>query len=102
VNSFLSESVHAARGGEDALHGLKRPTAAACFMMMVASPDQKEHMSRSPCLRMAAMWGVKSVTPSWEELEDELHVRDVALQHSLVGLPAIMAIGVVVTDAGHV
>ena len=44
---------------------LKSPTAAACFMMMVASPDQNEHMSRSGlACWMAAMWEVKSVTPS--------------------------------------
>ena len=44
---------------------LKSPTAAACFMMMVASPDQNEHISRSGlACWMAAMWEVKSVTPS--------------------------------------
>src|SRR5437773_4420998 len=70
-------------------------------MMIVASPDQNEHMRRSAfdCW-MAAMCEVKSVTPSLKELEHELHVGHVPLENGLVGLPAVVAVGVVVPDAG--
>src|SRR5262249_49368834 len=35
-----------------------------------------------------------------EQLQHELHVRVVALQYVLIGLPAVVAVGVVVADAG--
>jgi hypothetical protein len=82
---------------------LKRPTAAACFMMIVASPDQNEHMSRSGlACWMAAMCEVKSVTAELgEELQHELDVRYVPLEHDLIRLPAIVTVGIVVADACH-
>ena len=65
MNSFLSESWTPPAVVNTPFMVLKSPTAAACFMMMVASPDQNEHMSRSGlACWMAAMCEVKSVTPS--------------------------------------
>ena len=65
MNSFLSESCTPPAVVNTPFMVLKRPTAAACFMMMVASPDQNEHIRRSAfdCW-IAAMCEVKSVTPS--------------------------------------
>ena len=66
MNSFLSESCTPPAVVKTPFMLLKRPTAAACFMRMVASPDQNEHIRRSGlACWMAAMCEVKSVTPSF-------------------------------------
>ena len=65
MNSFFSESCTPPAVVKTPFMVLKSETAAACFMMIVASPDQNEHISRSAfdCW-IDAICEVKSVTPS--------------------------------------
>ena len=65
MKSFLSESWTPPAVVNTPFMLLRSPTAAACFMKMVASPDQKEHIRRSGfACWIAAMCEVKSVSPS--------------------------------------
>ena len=65
MNSFFSESCTPPPVVKHAFIVLKSPTAAACFMRIVVSPDQKLVISKSGlACWIAAMWEVKSVTPS--------------------------------------
>ena len=65
MNSFLSESWTPPAVVNTPFMSFRSPTAAACFMKMVASPDQKEHIRRSGfACWMAAIWDVKLVSPS--------------------------------------
>src|SRR6185436_13277157 len=63
---LLERVVHAARGGEHALHGLEETHRGGLLHDDGASPDQNEHIRRSAfdCW-IAAMCEVKSVTPSF-------------------------------------
>ena len=102
MNSFFSESRTPPAVVNTPLHRLEEADRGGLLHddRRVAGPERAHQQIGLRLLDRRDVRGEVGHPELGEELEHELHVGEIALEHRLVGLPAVMAVGIVVADAG--